>query len=1100
VFLRLRPLSIVTGRLAVPEIIALEPQLTLARRLAVVRWNWEALFRNRPVRSPDERIRLPVVRLRNAEVIQVRVDERGRVRGRPQRIWAEARPTSGKPDNYSVELTKLAALQKDASTARETTRIEIDMRTSRVDGSLPTVALDDLLLTAPPEAVRWLDGCGLRGSIRAESFRYESQAGPTASLAVRDAALSLPIDDEERSLTPDRRFLKLDGIAGTIRIEQDQVELALQGQLRSRPVILEGTLRFGAGTDSSAIGFDLELRLSRVRLPRDEDARDPAERRFVQAWPVIAKQVRDFDGVGEVDVTMRLHREPRPDADVELVEGSVEFKGCSARYIGFPYRLDDLTGRVWIRPDGRFELLDIVGRHNRARVTVKGLLGGRLSNEGNLVVGAEDLVLDDDLLVCLDERDRELIGRFRPTARADVQVRMLRPATPLDRPPERWDTEIDIQFRDGTINLVDFPYPFDRLSGAMHIGKGRLAVTDFCASRGDVRACVSGTAEDEGEKGFSYDLELKADRVLLDETLRLALPAAGRHLFEKFQPAGHARVTGRLFTPSAGDALACDLKAGWAEGALTIPGTTERIDRCQAVLRVSPEQLTVESFEGRFGQSVLEADGRIPMGKERDLFLHVRSPRMALDDRLRAALPREIQPIWDRFHAEGFAAFDLRYGPGATGSRPASAPAGEAGVAGSQPSRADDYAITIEPLDCRARYDEFPLPLSDVTGRLHVTSDRILIDRIRAGCDGATIEGVGAVDVGPQRTLITLALDAANLPLNNSLRQALPWRLRRLWNDLEPAGSVDLSFGKLLLTCPAGGRVTWTFDGSARFDDVSLSLGPRLQRIKGELRASGEVGDEFSCQGTLDWAEALVEGWKTTHLTAAFARPPNSGTLRVDRLMADFYGGKVIGDAEIRDGPGGSEFGLSLTARDVSLGGFLNGRLRPGEQPVTLQGVVDGNLALTGRLGDVKSRHGGGTVLIHHAQMLKVPFILAMMQVVHLAIDDDNAFHDARLSFIVDADDLVFQEIDLRGKALSMVGAGRVNTPTEALDLVLLIGSPIKLPRMEVLSELAEGIARELVEVHVEGKLSRPVFRAEIVRSIRRAADTVFNAREKRPR
>jgi hypothetical protein len=216
--------------------------------------------------------------------------------------------------------------------------------------------------------------------------------------------------------------------------------------------------------------------------------------------------------------------------------------------------------------------------------------------------------------------------------------------------------------------------------------------------------------------------------------------------------------------------------------------------------------------------------------------------------------------------------------------------------------------------------------------------------------------------------------------------------------------------------------------------------------------------------------------------------------------MAQFYGGRVIGEVEIKDSPRGSEFGLSLTARDVSLGDFLNGRLAPGEKPVAAKGVVDGNLSLAGRFSDFKSRHGGGTVLIHHAQMLKLPFVLAIMQVVHLAIDDDNAFHDARLSFRVDADDLLFQEIDLRGKALSMVGAGRVNTPTEGLDLVLLVGSPIRLPRMEVLSELMEGLARELVEVHVEGKLSQPTFRAEIVRSVRRTIETILNAREKQRR
>ena len=140
---------------------------------------------------------------------------------------------------------------------------------------------------------------------------------------------------------------------------------------------------------------------------------------------------------------------------------------------------------------------------------------------------------------------------------------------------------------------------------------------------------------------------------------------------------------------------------------------------------------------------------------------------------------------------------------------------------------------------------------------------------------------------------------------------------------------------------------------------------------------------------------------------------------------------------------------------------------------MTLKGVVEGNLAVAGRFGDPASRHGGGTVLIHHAQMLKVPFMLAILQVIHLAVDDDNAFHDAQLRLIVDGDDLILDEIDLRGKSFSMVGAGRVHTPTEEMDLTLLVGSPLKLPRLEVLSEFVEGFARELVVVRVGGDVKR---------------------------
>ena len=85
----------------------------------------------------------------------------------------------------------------------------------------------------------------------------------------------------------------------------------------------------------------------------------------------------------------------------------------------------------------------------------------------------------------------------------------------------------------------------------------------------------------------------------------------------------------------------------------------------------------------------------------------------------------------------------------------------------------------------------------------------------------------------------------------------------------------------------------------------------------------------------------------------------------------------------------------------------------PDDKPVKLKGQVQGNLTLAGRFGDPKSRRGGGTILISQAQMFKVPLMLAILQVIHFAIDDDNAFHDAMLDYIIDGSELILQEIDL---------------------------------------------------------------------------------------
>ena len=179
VFLQLRLPSVLTGRLVVPEIVAEDPELTLTRRLADGKWNWETLFVQRKRRPAAGPIQLPVIRLHNVELRTERMDERGRIRGEAHKFWIKAAPKADTPECYDVEVTKLYGEGGGQPMTRETSRLEINMRTMAVAGSLPSVALHDLLLAAPADAVRWLDTCAMRGFVRADHFEYLPE-GPTA--------------------------------------------------------------------------------------------------------------------------------------------------------------------------------------------------------------------------------------------------------------------------------------------------------------------------------------------------------------------------------------------------------------------------------------------------------------------------------------------------------------------------------------------------------------------------------------------------------------------------------------------------------------------------------------------------------------------------------------------------------------------------------------------------------------------------------------------------------------------------------------------------------------------------------------------------------
>ena len=85
------------------------------------------------------------------------------------------------------------------------------------------------------------------------------------------------------------------------------------------------------------------------------------------------------------------------------------------------------------------------------------------------------------------------------------------------------------------------------------------------------------------------------------------------------------------------------------------------------------------------------------------------------------------------------------------------------------------------------------------------------------------------------------------------------------------------------------------------------------------------------------------------------------------------------------------------------------------------------------------------------------------------------------------------QRIELSGKALSMVGVGRMHTRTGRMELTLISGSPRELPSLPLLEELLEGASRELLEVRVTGSLDAPRVEARPLRSLDQTLRSLLN-------
>lgn len=1103
VLLRLQPFSIITGELAVPQIVAENPRLTLIERVADGKGNWELMFQqprkpDKPGKGPPQ---LPELRLRNMEVQEYHLTERGRLGGTAQTFFAGAKPDPEHPEVYDLHVTKIVSGDDAENWAGEAGHLKIDTTNWAVSGSLPSLTLEELLFAAPPEINRWLDTLALSGYVRAETFRFHPDGGNQARLVLRQARLSVPIDESEAADPNSGRYVQFSNVAGTIVFEGRQADIDLQGLFRESPIRLSGRLLLPAEGASglSGIGLELDLSGTQIPLPRNDADTSVPEKRFVSRWHRLAAFVHDFDGRGHVDMAVHLRKEPGPDKGIEFVEGKLTVRNASAAFEEFPYRLHDMTGEVRFRRDGYVELVDLTGVHGKGRVTISGEVGGYTSRASvKLDIQGRNIALDADLLEPLQEDDRALCRVFLKRADLNLDVHLSRPASDWSAPRAKWTTRIDADFLDGEFEYSEFPYVLSGLHGRVRINGGTMRLDELTARSCNAVVKVSGTADRDEARASKIDVRLQATGLPLDEKLAVAMPAGTRELFRQYAAGGTADVSGRLFTAPTGGRLLFDLNAQLAEAKLSLPDAAGQLNDVHGLLHIVPDHLEFPSLKGRLGDSLVQLDGSLGLSSENPaMAVHVRSDSLALDESLRKGLPDALLETYDSLSPQGRVRLDLRYNSGAADT-----------TATTQPSRtntatapaAPSYVAVVEPLNCKITYSHFPLPLDGVSGRIVLTPEETRIEKFSAYHGPTRLDlagfflngdGAGSVEIS--------SLHASDLQFTQELRDAMPWRLKRLWNDVQPTGACDLSLKDIHVTTGADGERKWQLQGRVDFHQAGLSVGPVFSDVDGSLDGWLGYNGQYYGLTELNLDQARIDGRLITNTRAKVERLLDSSTLRVREILGTLYEGSFMGELDVDYAAKPPRFGLGLTARNVSLAGFLNATRASSEKPIRAQGRIEGTLALSGQFNRPKSRQGTGSIVIHEAQVLKLPMILGIMQIVHMAVNDDNAFHDALLDFVVDEDDLILERIDLRGKAISMVGAGRVHTSTSVMHLVLLVGSPLNLPKVAVLSELVEGVARELMEVHVEGTLNNPLFRAEVARSVRKTVETMTSVRVEPP-
>lgn len=339
--------------------------------------------------------------------------------------------------------------------------------------------------------------------------------------------------------------------------------------------------------------------------------------------------------------------------------------------------------------------------------------------------------------------------------------------------------ELSGQVTRGRIDDPRLPYPLTDLRAHFECTPQGLSITDATARSGQTTLRV----EEFRRQGFGptspYTMKAAGHRLVFASQLRSALPQSWQEEWQKFMPSGEFDVDlleidydGVRWTPHMTIRL---MNVGFSYHKFPY-----RLEHCSGRVALNDDDLTVDLKTANEGAQVRVFGQFSHPGPNATGYCEIRGDGVRFDEKLFLALGDPSRRIVRSLHPRGTMNVFFRCQT-------------ENQVPGAWRKRLD---LSLN--RCSLRYDQFPYPLENIRGSIHMNDGRWdfgdaglegVNDTGRVVCKGRLIpDENGRYDVA-------VNFDAYNVPLDEELRDALLVRSpggARLWTAMKPRGAVDL--------------------------------------------------------------------------------------------------------------------------------------------------------------------------------------------------------------------------------------------------------------------------------------------------------------------
>ena len=1060
------PLRLLTGGGMEPtEIVCLSPVVTFEKEQLAYQGGAKDLLIAGQGASPRRLEKLIPIRLREGklQVVQSQPEtmpEGGSSSRVIQSIPALSMSLLPRGEEF-YEITFEDRTQKVMRYGAVTVNVRTGETVGRATGYIPSLL--GLWSMLPPEQQKWLEGYSISGG-DFEVFARSGGSDDHFEVKLMDLAMTLP---------EDQGGFRLKGVTGSIVFRPDEIEVReLVGRLDQAPnarLSLKGSYK-GYEKDSP---YSLSLEIRDLDLPTES----PIAGKVGEA---LKKFLVDYQASGRLTMGVTLARKgERTD-----ISGWAQPEGMALTYKHFPYPVSDVRGRIEFH-DNRVYLKEVTARHGQSRISLRGemeWIEGKQTYD--IHIDGRQVELDEELAQAVPRSFEFVWKTIRPGGRTDAKVRVRR------GPADKQDI-IDLELRpDGHASMrhAVFPYPVENIAGLVRIADNVATIEGVSGGRGPMRFTINGVIRDVHRKDCTVEVDIDIRDMPLDGTLQEALVGTVLKTYKSLHPTGRAQSAKVKLRQGEGKAMTYDITAALAGVSLCYDAFPYPITDVSGQLEVQTDVFRLRNLAGRNGQAEITAEVLAqPAGEALGIELEASGRGVLLDKALYEAIPPAARRVWDMLAPAGRSDLHLKLRSDMPGQEP--------GLI--------DYRLVLHPQDMRVMYTGFPYPFNQVRGEVVIAPGRTELKGMTAGAGDMSLWLDGLVLTDQEDERVELALKARNVPVDATLREAMPADVQAVLKFFHNAGQLDLDLPSLRLsqvpsatTRPSGSPATsapasrpgdalWSLKGGTiTVRKARLDLDDTPRELSGKITGSAarrREGLELSADISVDHLSMLQR--RLEKIQGKLTKQAASPLLRVDNLLASAPGGgRMAGFAEILFIEP-MQYGLSLYVEDMPLAQLFPPPPKGAAKGEPPQGMVTGNIQMTGSAN--QPRQALGTLRLSKAKLYKLPVLLGLLSSVYLSLPGDTAFTDGHIHYHLKDNLLIFDEIYLTGQALSLVGSGQMNTKTEKIRLTFLTGPPGRIPRLRSLAdELVTIIHKELMEIEVVGNINRPVTRTVPLRSV----------------